>query len=113
MRIRSLFITMVGMAVAGASVYASREFLQVQPATASVDASAPALVSVVVAGQDIPFGTTIEAHKLTTIQWPADAVPPGTFRDYSTLLPADGTEPRRAKRAMSQGEVVLANKISD
>ena len=58
---------MVGMAVAGASVYASREFLQVQPATASVDTSAPALVSVVVAGQDIPFGTTIEAHKLTTI----------------------------------------------
>ena len=83
--------------------------MQVQPATASVDASAPALVSVVVAGQDIPFGTTIEAHKLTTIQWPADAVPPGTYRDFSTLLPADGTEPRRAKRAMSQGELVLAN----
>ena len=113
MRFRSLFITMVGMAVAGASVYASREFLQVQPATASVDTSAPALVSVVVAGQDIPFGTTIEAHKLTTIQWPAEAVPPGTFRDYSELLPGQGGQLRRAKRAMAQGELVLMNKVSN
>lgn len=113
MRFRSLLIIMVGMALAGFSVYASREFLQVQPATASVDPAAPALVSVVVAGQDIPFGSTIEAHKLTTIQWPADAVPPGTYRDYSKLVPQDGQEPRRAKRAMAQGELVLGNKISE
>lgn len=113
MRFRSLFITMLGMAVAAGSVYASREFLQIQPATASVDASAPVLVSVVVAGQDIPFGTTIEAHKLTTIQWPAEAVPPGTYRDYSTLVPDQGGEPRRAKRGISQGELILANKLSE
>ena len=112
MRIRSLIITMVGVAVAGASVYASKEFLQVQPATASIETN-PGLISVVVAGQDIPFGTTIEGHKLTTIMWPAEAVPPGTFEDYSTLLPAAGDDPRRAKRAMAQGELVLANKVSD
>ena len=113
MRIRSLLVTMVGMAVAAASVYASRELVQPQPATAAVDPAAPALVSVVVAGQEIPFGTPIEAHKLTTIQWPADAVPPGTFRDFSTLVPEAGTQPRRAKRTISQGELVLANKISE
>jgi pilus assembly protein CpaB len=109
---RSLIVTMVGMALAGGSVYASRELLKVQPATASVDGQS-ALVSVVVAGQDIPFGTTIEGHKLTTIMWPAEAVPPGTFADFTTLLPGDGNEPRRAKRAMAQGELVLANKVSD
>jgi pilus assembly protein CpaB len=113
MRMRSLIVMMVGMAVAGASVYASKEFLQIQPATASVDPSAPTLVSVVVAGQDIPFGTTIEAHKLTTIMWPAEAVPPGTFADYAVLIPTDGNEPRRAKRPMAQGELVLANKVSE
>ncbi|NNE80229.1 MAG: Flp pilus assembly protein CpaB [Silicimonas sp.] len=112
MRLQSLMVTMVGMALAGASVYASRELLQVQPATASIDANEPKLVSVVVAGQDIPFGTTIEAHKLTTIQWPTDAVPSGTFEDFSTLTPQNGEEPRRAKRAMAQGELVLANKVS-
>ena len=113
MRMRSLLITMIGVALAGASVYASRELLQVQPATAAVDPAAPRLVSVVVAGQDIPFGTTIDAHKLTTIQWPIDAVPPGTFSDFANLTPAEGDEPRRARRAMAQGELVLMNKLSD
>lgn len=113
MRLRSLLITMLGVALAGASVYASRELLQVRPATASVDPDGPRLVSVVVAGQDIPFGTTIDAHKLTTIQWPTDAVPPGTFSDFSNLTPESGAEPRRARRAMAQGELVLANKVSD
>lgn len=113
MRIRSLIVTMVGIAVAGGSVYASKEFLAVEQATASADPTGPALVSVVVAGQDIPFGTPIEAHKLTTIQWPAEAVPAGVFTDYATLLGNDGLEPRRAKRAMAQGELVLATKVSE
>lgn len=113
MRIRSLIIIMLGMALAGFSIVASRDLLQIQPATASVDPAAPALVSVVVAGQDIPFGTSLEAHKLTTIQWPAEAVPPGTFNDFENLVGAPGTEPRRAKRAIAQGELILANKISE
>jgi pilus assembly protein CpaB len=113
MRVRSLLIAMIGVALAGASVYASRELLQIQPATASVDPAAPRLVSVVVAGEDIPFGNTIEANKLTTIQWPVDAVPPGTFSDFAKLIPKDGEEPRRAKRAMAQGELVLVNKLSE
>lgn len=113
MRIRSLVVTMAGVALAAGSVYASREFLQVQPATASIDPSAPALVSVVVASQDIPFGSTIEGHKLTTIQWPAEAVPAGTYSDFSILLPSEGNEPRRAKRPMAQGELILGTKVSD
>ncbi len=113
MRIRSLLVTMVGIAVAGGSVYASKEFLAVEQATASADPTGPALVSVVVAGQDIPFGTTIEAHKLTTIQWPAEAVPAGVYTDYTALLANGGNEPRRARRAMAQGELVLASKVSD
>ncbi|AZQ67193.1 Flp pilus assembly protein CpaB [Silicimonas algicola] len=113
MRMRSLLTLVIGIGVAGFSVYASRELLQVQTATASIDANEPKLVSVVVAAQDIPFGKTIEAHKLTTIQWPTDAVPPGTYSDFSTLVPEAGQEPRRAKRAIAQGELVLANKLSE
>jgi pilus assembly protein CpaB len=113
MRIRSLIITMIGIAVAAASIFASKEFLAVEQATASAERTTPALVSVVVAGQDIPFGTTIEPHKLTTIQWPAEAVPAGVFTDYSVLIPKSGEEPRRAKRAMVKGELLLAAKLSD
>lgn len=112
MRIRSLLITMLGVAVAAVSIYASKEFLVVEQATAAQERTTPALVSVVVASQEIPFGTTIEAHKLTTIQWPAEAVPAGVFTDLDVLLPKNGEEPRRAKRAMVKGEVVLAAKLS-
>ena len=68
MRLQSLLVIMLGMTLAGLSIYASRELLRVQPATASIDPSQPKLVSVVVAAQDIPFGAAIEARKLTTIQ---------------------------------------------
>ena len=112
MRLQSLLVIMLGMTLAGASIYASRELLRVQPAIASNDPSQPKLVSVVVAGQDIPFGAAIEARKLTTIQWPLEAVPPGTFADFSELVPSRGSEPRRAKRAMAQGELVLNTKVS-
>ena len=78
MRLKSLLVVMLGMALAGMSIYASRELLRVQPATASIDASQPRLVSVVVAGQDIPFGSSIEARKLTTIQWPVETLPRST-----------------------------------
>ena len=113
MRIRSLLITMLGIAVAAGSIYASREFLQVEQATASSERSVPALVSVVVAGQDIPFGATIERHKLTTIQWPAEAVPGGVYTDMSALIASEGEDPRRAKRAMVKGEILLAAKLSN
>jgi len=113
MRIRSLFITMLGIAVAAASISASQGLLKVDPATASVERSTPALVSVVVTGQDIDYGEVIEAQKLTTIQWPAEAVPAGVFTDFSRLIPAEGIEPRRARRAMVKGELVLASKISE
>ncbi len=113
MRIRSLLVTMLGVAVAAGSVYASKEFLEVERATASVEDQVPALVSVVVASQDIEFGSTIEAQKLTTIQWPAEAVPAGVFTDFSSLVAKGDEEPRRAKRAMVKGEVVLAAKLSN
>ncbi len=113
MRIRSLLITMFGVAVAAGSIYASKEFLAVEQATAAPERSVPALVSVVVAGQDIPFGATIERHKLTTIQWPAEAVPGGVYTDLATLVAATGEEPRRAKRAMVKGEILLGAKLTD
>lgn len=113
MRIRSLIVTMLGVAVAAGSIYASREFLAVDQATASAELTTPALVSVVVAGQDIPFGTTVDAHKLTTIQWPAAAVPPGVYTDFEVLVPKGDDEPRRAKHAMVKGELILAAKLSD
>jgi pilus assembly protein CpaB len=112
MRISALITAVLGLAVAGGSAFMARDFLEAQNQAGQVTEEAQ-LVDVIVAAQDIAFGQAIDAQSLTTISWPAQAVPAGTFTKYSTLLPEDGREPRRARKSMSQGELLLANKVSD
>ncbi|HEX8188047.1 MAG TPA: Flp pilus assembly protein CpaB [Pyrinomonadaceae bacterium] len=49
-------------------------------------ASSRNLNNVVVAKVDIPLGTKIEAEQLSTVQFPADAVPEGAFNDAQKLV---------------------------
>jgi len=112
MRVGSFVMAVLGLAVAGGSAYLARDFIEAQSA-AVTNETRPALVEVIVAGQDIAFGQQIEAQNLTTISWPAEAVPKGIFSDFSKLLPAKDQPPRRAKRAISQGELILVNKVSE
>ncbi|SLN73301.1 hypothetical protein ROA7450_04112 [Roseovarius albus] len=112
MRLSSVLTFLAGLAVAGGSAYLAREVLENQ--YANKDAGEESLVvDVVVASSDIAFGQAIEAHLLRTISWPVDAVPAGTFDGYAMLLPEPGKPPRRARRAIGQGELVLAPKVSD
>ncbi len=111
MRISSLFMAVLGMAIAGGSAFMARDFINAQN-DASKNNSA-ALVDVIVASRDIAFGQAIEAQLLTSISWPVGAVPKGTFSEYAVLLPEAGKPPRRARRSMSQGELILAAKVSD
>ena len=112
MRFSSVFIAISGLAVAGGSVYAARDYIDAQ-ATAAATSSPAALVKVLVAGRDIMLGQPIEPQMLTTIEWPRDSAPAGIFSDMSLLLPGNGGEPRRALRAISQGELLLASNVSD
>ncbi|MET0648377.1 MAG: Flp pilus assembly protein CpaB [Pyrinomonadaceae bacterium] len=49
-------------------------------------ASARNMNNVVVAKVDIPLGTKIEAEQLQTVQFPANAIPEGTFADAQKLV---------------------------
>lgn len=112
MGLRSILVALVGVTVAGASAFATREFLTVQTAQAERGAGAD-LVTMVFAGTDIPYGQIITAQSLKMMPWPRAAVPAGAFTDVSSLLPPPGQPPRRAVRAMSVGDPVLAAKISN
>jgi pilus assembly protein CpaB len=110
MRLSSIFMALVGLAVAGGSAQIAREMIMAPQA----DAAAPAVVQTVVAAADIRRGDVIESHMLMTQSWPAEAVPPGTFVDMSALLPAQpGGEPRRAMRPIGRGELIMAGKVSE
>lgn len=112
MRIGSIFVAIVGLGVAGGSAFLAKDMIEATSANAAVSEEAH-LVNVIVASRDIAFGQSLESHMLTTIAWPRDAVPSGTFSAYDVLLPQDGEQPRRAKRAIAQGEVILLSKISE
>ena len=112
MRLTSLLVVLTGFGVAGASGYAAREMINEQM-TARQAAEDAATVTVLVAAIDIPFGHAIERGNITAIDWPREAVPPGTFSDHAELLPAEGGEPRRVSRAIAQGELILASRVGD
>ena len=115
MDVRSIFVALLGVAVAGASAYGAREYMNGQTATAAAIAADPAseLVTIVVATQDIGFGQPIQAQMLRYQKWPRAALPIGAFTDLSKLIAADDGQPRRTKYALAAGDLILASKVSD
>ena len=112
MGIRSILVAILGVAVAGGSAYGAREYLNGSRALAATDATSQ-LVTVIVAGRDIPFGQTIQPQMLQIMSWPREALPIGAITDIDALVPKPGLPPRRAKMAMAQGELILAAKVSE
>lgn len=109
MRLGSLLMTVIGLGIAGGAVQLAQTQLRADRANAAADS----IVRVIAAAQDIPFGVEIENHMLTSIEWPIGSVPSGAFTDYADVLPLQNGEPRRSKRALSQGELLLISKVSD
>lgn len=112
MRSRSLLVSLVGLAVAGSSVYFARAALQLPVSRAAVRPDA-ALVQVAVARADIPFGAAIEPQMVEMQKWPRDALPVGAFTNLSKIVPTLGGEPRRAKSPLSAGQILLASQVSN
>lgn len=112
MGVRSIFVALLGIAVAGGSAYGAKQYMTLQTATAS-GAKDPAaeLVTVVVAKVDIPFGVPIAPTMLGYQTWPRVAMPMGAFTGMDDLIHAVG-DPRRAKYAMAAGQIVLASEVS-
>ena len=112
MGIRSVFVAILGVAVAGGSAYGAREYLNNAQATAAANPQSE-LITVVVAGRDIPYGQAIQPQMLQVISWPREALPPGAITDVDLLIAKPGQPLRRAKRELSQGELILASKVSE
>lgn len=112
MRIGSLLVAVLGVAVAGGSVLVAREYVGNQ-ADANNASERMAVVDVIVARVDIPYGQAIETHMLSSISWPADSVPPGVFTESVALVGDQEVEARRAKTKFSQGELILVSKVSE
>jgi len=117
MRLIAFLIVIVGVALAGGSVFfASERFRAIEANLAKTRtevASAPSIetVGVVVATRPLNFGTVLQKEFVTIKEWPKDSAPVSGFNDIETLF-GDGAEPRTVLQAMMQGEPVLQNKIT-
>jgi pilus assembly protein CpaB len=60
---------------------------------------------VVVAAVDISLGSKINPQMITTVDWPAESVPPGAFKDVKEL------QDRVVRTSIGRGEALLARKL--
>jgi pilus assembly protein CpaB len=105
MRLRAFLTLFLGMIVAGSAVFYTNFALK-KPA------SIEAMRDVVVATADIDFGHVVEAEMLSLRSWPANAAPAGVFASIEAVLGDDEDKPRRAKRSITAGDLILDNKVS-
>lgn len=110
MRLSAIFTALTGLAVAGGSVYFAKDYIQPAPAEAATQSET---VSVIVASRDISFGEEIKPGTLTAIDWPRASLPTGVFTEFEDLLASANAPARRARRPISQGELILQNRVSD
>ncbi len=105
MRLRAFLTLFLGVIIAGSAVIYTH-------VTMTKSASPQAMRDVVVAETDIAFGHAIRADELSLRSWPANAVPEGAFTSLDDILGDNEQNPRRAKRAIAAGDLVLKNKVA-
>ncbi len=113
MRMRAFWMLGLALMLAGAAVFLAQNWLQSQkPQIVEVPAEPQVqMATVVVAATPLYFGNTVRREHLRAIEWPAGAVPPGSFSTIEELI-GDESERRVALRAIEINEPMLKTKIS-
>lgn len=108
---RSVLSLVIGFVIAGAAVFLMLNYLQA-PRTSQAAAGVP-MAAIVVATQDMAFGTPIRKDFLEVVQWPQTSIPEGAFGTLDDIYSGatkDGD--RIALRLIGKGEPVLKAKVS-
>ena len=102
-RTRGVMLIVLSMVLAVGAAWAANRWLQ---ARAAVPDSV-AMATVVTAAMDIPFGTTIEARHLATIQMLEGTRPDASFKTIEEV------EGKIARAPLLAGEILLAGRFTD
>ncbi len=112
MKTRALWMLGLALLLAGAAVFLARNWLEGQIQQANVvERQAPIpITTVVVAAAKLEFGTGILREHLREVDWPAGAVPQGSFRTIEDVISEDDV--RVALRSIEINEPILPSKVS-
>src|SRR5918912_1958379 len=106
--VRPLLILLLGLVLAGGSVWSASRWLKAKPAVTARQAAAPPAAEIVVVTADVPFGHAIEAKMLKLQPWPKAALPQGAFTRIEEVVGTAQQERRRARKALVAAEPVVA-----
>jgi len=111
MQIRALVILVVALVAGLAAVFLANTMLQ-QKVSETTEVAQVKTVTVVAAKVDLKMGTRLDKVMLTTVDWPEDSLPEGTFSSIEQLV---GDKPDAAPivlKTIKKGEAILPYKIS-
>lgn len=115
MRIVFVLVLALGVGLAGFAVYMAQAYISAsqQAVAAAERATRPNIetVTAYVAARAMRYGEPLTREDVRAAEWPARAVPEGTFTDIDTLFP-ENSAPRVVLRAMEPNEPILAVKVS-
>jgi pilus assembly protein CpaB len=111
MKMRGLIMLAVALVLAVVAVIMARSWMRSKEAqTVAVKVESTPTATVLVARTRLDFASRVGPEHVQAVKWPADSVPPGTFKATEELF-IPGTE-RVVLRAIEAGEPIFAVKIS-
>ncbi len=109
MRRSSIMMLVAAVVLGMLAVFLARMFLLPDPSKQPAGGVAVQTVSAVVASAPFVFGEKITAEKLKVVEFPAAALPPGTFQ---RIVEAVGDNDKVALRAIDTNELVTVSALS-
>ena len=117
MRNPFILVLVAGLGLAGFAVWLLKGYMnenaaELAAARAAAGQNVP-VVRVYAAAAPLRYGETLDEEKITTILWPEHAVPEGAFVEGEDTLLTDGAASRLVTRAVDEGEIILATKVTE
>ncbi|MEL6264811.1 MAG: Flp pilus assembly protein CpaB [Pseudomonadota bacterium] len=115
MRLIGILVLIVGIGLAGGSLYYANKVFskyQQQRVVQAEPVEQVSTVPIIVASERIDYGAPIEESMIRIIDWPSASVPPGAFTSPEDLIGDIMQERRVALRAIESGEAILETKVS-
>jgi len=111
MRRTAILMLVLSLFLGVLAVYLARDWVEEQVASATkIETKQVNLTTVVIAKRPLRFGDELNASAMAEVQWPADSVPPESFRNIKEL--AGSGERRVVLKGIQLNEPILKSKVS-
>ncbi|WP_068083334.1 Flp pilus assembly protein CpaB [Novosphingobium rosa] len=107
MQSRNLLMLGVALFLGFVAVYVLNSYFNARQQQQEQVARQAMMARIVVASQDVAFGSPLNGQNVRLANWPADSVPAGAFTSLDTA-----TRNRAALRPIVTGEPILTSKVS-